>query len=86
VDDDRILAVQVKHADLHRRAVAGRADEHGQVIIHVDLLDGGADSVPDVGIVHPVLAGRRAAEDERDDDADAVPVRADAGLGRIPSR
>lgn len=25
MDDDRILAIQVKHADLQRRAVAGRA-------------------------------------------------------------
>ena len=59
MNDDRILAIQVKHADLQRCAIAGGADEHGQVIIHVDLSDGGADSVPDVGIAHPVLAGRR---------------------------
>jgi len=25
VDDDRVLAIQVEHADLQRRAVAGRA-------------------------------------------------------------
>jgi hypothetical protein len=60
MNDDRILAIQVKHADLQRRAIAGRADEHGQVIIHVDLPDGGTDSMPDVGIVYPVLAGWRA--------------------------
>jgi hypothetical protein len=59
MNDDRILAIQVKHADLQRRAIAGRADEHGQVIIHVDLPDGGADSMPDVGIAHSVLADRR---------------------------
>jgi hypothetical protein len=51
MNDDRILAIQVKHADLQRCAIAGGADEHGHVIIHVDLSDGGADSVPDVGIV-----------------------------------
>jgi hypothetical protein len=56
MNDDRILAIQVKYADLQRRTIAGRADEHGQVIIHIDLPDGGADSVPDVGIAHPVLA------------------------------
>jgi len=33
MNDDRILAIQVEHADLQQRAVAGRADEHGQVIV-----------------------------------------------------
>src|SRR5262249_54760705 len=36
-------------------AFAGRADQHRQVVIHVDLVSGAADAMPDVGVGNAVF-------------------------------
>lgn len=60
MDDNRVLAVEVEDPDLQRCAVTAGSDEHGQVIVHLDLADGGPDAMPDVGVAHAMLAGRYA--------------------------
>jgi hypothetical protein len=57
MDDYRVLAIEVEDPDLQWCAVTSGSDEHGQVIVHVDLADGGPEGVPDVGVAHAVLAG-----------------------------
>ncbi len=56
MDDDRVVALDVEHADLEQRSVGRRADEHDQVIIQMHPSRGVANGVPYVCVVDAVLS------------------------------
>lgn len=55
VDRDRVFAMDVEYADLQQRTVGGRADEHGEVLTHVNAAHGVADHVPDLVVGYACL-------------------------------
>jgi hypothetical protein len=56
MDDNWVIAFDVKHADLEQRFVGCWADEHDQVIIQKHSSHGVAKGVPYVCVGDPVLS------------------------------
>jgi hypothetical protein len=54
--DDRVILFDVERADLEKRSVGCRADEHDQVIIQKHSSHGVANGVPYVRVGDPVLS------------------------------
>lgn len=62
MDDDR-TGIAVGHADLDRRTVTRRADEHGEAVVRLENPDGVPHGVTHVVVADTMLA--RAGRDER---------------------
>jgi hypothetical protein len=61
MNEDRVLAVDIEDAELQQRSVAGRPDQHCQLIVHDHAAYRGADGVQHVVVGDAVLSGWRAA-------------------------
>jgi hypothetical protein len=57
VNEDGVIAVDIEHADLQQRAVAGWADQHRQFVVHDHAAHRGARRVQHVDIGDAVLTG-----------------------------
>ena len=55
MDNDGIVSVNVEQADLQRRSVGRRADQHRQVVVNDDSARRGTHGMPDVGVGNAVL-------------------------------
>lgn len=55
MDDDRVVAVDVKDADLQEGSVGGWSNEHRQILFQDDAAHSCADGVPDVRVDNTVF-------------------------------
>ena len=59
MNEDGVLAVDIKDADLQQRSVAGWPDQHRQLVVHDHAAHRGANRVQHVDIGNAVLTGWR---------------------------